>query len=740
MDKQNDDGPAKNSKFSQWVTGFVMGTDRDPFSFLGMHRRRGKIFISTFQPQASRVAVLRASDSVCVGELPRIHEAGIFAGTVAGHELYAYRLRLEVAGSEIIVADPYGFGPVLSELDVYLHAEGTYERSFEKMGAHPCVMDGVKGTSFAVWAPNTQRVSVVGDFNDWDGRRHPMRLHPGAGLWDIFLPGVGRGALYKYEIRTRDDAVLLKADPYAFEAERPPRTASVVHGLPRQPETEAPSRRGPPADRHAPIAIYEVHLGSWRRVPEESNRPLTYRELADTLIPYAKGMGFTHIELMPVSEYPFDGSWGYQPTGLFAPTSRHGSPEDFRDFVSRCHAEGLGVILDWVAGHFPNDPHGLARFDGTPLYEHEDPREGWQPDWDTLVYNFGRKEVRNYLLSNASFWLSQYGIDGLRVDAVASMLYRNYSRKEGEWIPNVHGGVENLEAIDFLRRMNELVYRDHPDAMTIAEESTAWPMVSRPTYVGGLGFGYKWNMGWMHDTLEYMTQDPVNRKFNHDKLTFGLLYAFTENFILPLSHDEVVHGKGSLLGKMPGDHWQKFANLRAYFAFLYTHPGKKLLFMGGEFAQEREWNHDVSLDWHLLNNTMHACVQKLVRDLNWLYRDSAALHERDCESEGFSWIDCSDSTSSVIAYIRRAADAANFVVVICNFTPVVRHGYRVGVPRKALYRECLNTDSGLYGGSNVGNLGAIDTQEIPAHGFAQSLLLTLPPLAVLVLRPEGTER
>jgi 1,4-alpha-glucan branching enzyme len=750
MDKKNNNRSAMksktpmtaplNPKFSQWIEAIILGTDCDPFSFLGMHGSKDKLFVTTFQPQASRVAVQRAGDGVCVGELARLHEAGIFAGAVAGHEPYAYRLRLNMGGSEAVVADPYGFGPVLSELDVYLHAEGTYERSFEKMGAHPCVMDGVKGTSFAVWAPNARRVSVVGDFNDWDGRRHPMRLHPGAGLWDIFLPGVGFGALYKYEIRTRDGAILLKADPYAFAAERPPRTASVVHGLPRQPETAAPPQPGPPADRHAPIAIYEVHLGSWRRVTGDGNRLLTYRELADTLVPYAKDMGFTHIEIMPVSEHPFDGSWGYQPTGLFAPTSRHGTPEDFREFVSRCHAEGLGVILDWVAGHFPNDPHGLARFDGTPLYEHEDPREGWQPDWDTLIYNFGRKEVRNFLLSNASFWLSQYGIDGLRVDAVASMLYRNYSRKEGEWIPNVHGGVENLEAIDFLERMNELVYREHPDTMTIAEESTAWPMVSRPTYLGGLGFGYKWNMGWMHDTLEYMTQDPVNRKFHHDKLTFGLLYAFTENFILPLSHDEVVHGKGSLLGKMPGDHWQKFANLRAYLAFLYTHPGKKLLFMGGEFAQKREWNHDSSLDWHLLNSPMHACMRKLVRDLNWFYRDTAALHERDCDSEGFSWIDCSDSTNSIIAYIRRAADTANFVVVVCNFTPVVRHGYRVGVPRKALYRECLNTDSVHYGGSNVGNLGAIEAQEIPAHGYPQSLLLTLPPLAVVVLRPEGMER
>ena len=719
---------------SQRTTAIVMANDADPFSFLGMHLVRGELLVSVFQPQAARVAVLRASDGACVGELIRRHGDGIFAGTVEGHEPYAYRLRLEVAGRQIVVADPYSFGSVLADLDIYLHAEGTYVRSFEKMGAHPTVMDGVKGTAFAVWAPNARRVSVVGDFNNWDGRCHPMRLHPGAGLWDIFLPDVAAGALYKYEIKGRNGDILLKADPYAFTAERPPRTASVVHGLQRPPDA---CRSGPPADRHAPVCIYEVHLGSWRRVPEDGNRVLTYRELADTLIPYTKEMGFTHIELMPVSEHPFDGSWGYQPTGLFAPTSRHGTPEDFTEFVSRCRAEGLGVILDWVAGHFPNDPHGLARFDGTPLYEHEDPREGHHPDWGTLVYNFGRREVCNYLLSNALFWLSQYGIDGLRVDAVASMLYRNYSRKEGEWIPNVHGGVENLEAIEFIRRMNELTYREHPKTVTVAEESTAWPMVSRPVYLGGLGFGYKWNMGWMHDTLEYMAKDPVHRKFHHDKLTFGLLYAFSENFILPLSHDEVVHGKGSLLGKMPGDRWQKFANLRAYFAFMYTQPGKKLLFMGGEFGQESEWNHDHSLDWHVAQDALHAGVQRLVRDLNLLYRSVSALHVRDCEVEGFSWIDCNDADSSVISYLRHGAGSEDFAAVVCNFTQVVRRHYRVGVPSRGRYREVLNTDSNHYGGSNIGNSGAIVTEDVAAHGHAFSISLTLPPLGVIVLQPEG---
>ena len=484
------------------------------------------------------------------------------------------------------------------------------------------------------------------------------------------------------------------------------------------------------------MAIYEVHLGSWRRVPEEGDRPLTYRELADRLVPYVKDMGFTHIELMPVGEHPFDGSWGYQPTGLFAPTSRYGTPGEFLEFVERCHAEGVGVILDWAAGHFPNDPHGLAQFDGTHLYEHRNPKEGHHPDWKTLIYNFGRNEVRGYLLANALFWLSRYGIDGLRVDAVASMLYRNYSRKEGEWIPNIHGGVENLEAIDFLRRLNELVYGNFPDAMTVAEESTAWPMVSRPTYLGGLGFGYKWNLGWMHDTLDYMAKDPVHRKYHHDRLTFGLLYAFTENFILPLSHDEVVHGKGSLLGKMPGDRWQKFANLRCYLAFMYTQPGKKLLFMGGEFAQEREWNHDESLDWHLLGDPMHVGVQALVRDLNHIYRGTPALHEHDCESEGFSWIDCNDAEAGVISYLRRAADPADFAAIVCNFTPVVRRGYRIGVPRAGDYRELVNTDSRHYGGGDVGNAGRVVAEPVPAHGHAQSLVVTLPPLATLVFKPD----
>ncbi|MDE2133193.1 MAG: 1,4-alpha-glucan branching protein GlgB [Alphaproteobacteria bacterium] len=717
------------------ISAVLAGDDHDPFSFLGMHKDSDTLVVRVFQPDALRVAVLRRDTGDELAELVRTHVAGFFIGAILGvSDPISYRLRLSTGTTELVIDDPYSFGPVLGELDLYLHAEGSFLRAFEKMGAHPIVMDGVSGTSFAVWAPNARRVSVVGDFNAWDGRRNSMRLHPGAGIWEIFLPGVGVGERYKYEIKTRSGALLLKADPYAFEAECPPRTASIVSAGPSRGAPAEESR--PSADRQGPVSIYEVHLGSWQRVPEEGHRSLNYRELADKLVPYAKDMGFTHVELMPVNEHPFTGSWGYQPTSLFAPTSRYGAPDDFREFVKRCHAEGVGVILDWAAGHFPDDPHGLAMFDGTHLYEHADPKEGYHPDWKSYIYNFGRNEVRGLLLSNALFWLSEYGVDGLRVDAVASMLHRNYSRKEGEWIPNIHGGVENLEAIDFLRRMNELVYANCPKAVTVAEESTAWPMVSRPTYLGGLGFGYKWNMGWMHDTLNYVSKEPVHRKFHHNDLTFGLLYAFTENFILPLSHDEVVHGKGSLFGKMPGDRWQKFANLRAYYAFMYTQPGKKLLFMGGEFAQEREWNHDESLDWHLTGDGMHAGIQRLVRDLNWLYRGRRALHERDCESEGFSWIDCNDADSSVISYLRKAADPNDFVVAICNFTPIVRRAYRIGVPRAGKYREILNTDSTFYGGSDVGNLGDVWTEDRPSHGMAASLSLTLPPLGVLVLAPE----
>jgi 1,4-alpha-glucan branching enzyme len=713
------------------------GDEYDPFSYLGLHQdgASGEMIVRVFRPDAGSVTVLDGSGQP-LAELTRVHGAGVFSGSI-GKERVSYRLRIKGEGWEYETADPYSFGPLLGDLDLYLHAEGNYLRAYEKMGAHPTVKDGVEGASFAVWAPNARRVSVVGDFNGWDGRVNPMRVHPGAGIWEIFLPGIGPGTAYKYEIKARNGAILMKADPFAFQAELPPRTASVVSADARAGVEHEAMGKGPRSDRRAPVCIYEVHLGSWRKVAEENNRSLTYRELADTLVPYVKDMGFTHIEMMPINEYPFGGSWGYQPTALFAPTSRYGTPEDFRHFVHRCHEEGIGVILDWAAGHFPSDSHGLHTFDGSYLYEHADPREGYHPDWNSCIYNFGRNEVRGFLLSNALFWLSKFGIDGLRVDAVASMLYRNYSRKEGEWVPNIYGGVENLEAIDFLRRMNELVYANHHDAVTVAEESTSWPMVSRPTWLGGLGFGFKWNMGWMHDTLQYMSKEPIHRKFHHNSLTFGLLYAFTENFILPLSHDEVVHGKGSLIGKMPGDIWQKFANLRAYYTFMYTMPGKKLLFMGAEIGQWNEWNHDASLDWHLLQHREHAGLSRALKDLNWLYRSRTALHERDCEPEGFRWIDCNDGDASVLSYIRRGADPNDFVVVVCNFTPVVRRDYRIGVPQSGGYYEAFNSDSEFYGGSNVGNGCNLHTLGAPLHGQPDSLSVTLPPLGAFVLVPEG---
>ena len=723
------------------IRAVVAGDHADPFSYLGMHEEGPEscLVVRVFEPRALHVSVIDATSGEEVATLRRLHEAGFFAGRIEGRRhRFPYRLRLRGARGSWEIEDPYRFPPVLGEMDVYLLAEGKHLEIYKRLGARPMTMEGVDGVAFAVWAPNARRVSVVGPFNDWDGRRHPMRLRFECGVWEIFIPNLREGELYKYEIKARSgDLLPLKADPCGFYAERPPATASIVFNLNRydwQDQDWVDRQRARANALDAPIAIYEVHLGSWRR--KEDNRYLGYRELADLLVPYAKEMGFTHIELMPVSEHPFDGSWGYQPLGLFAPTSRFGNPNDFRFFIDRCHREGIGVFLDWVPGHFPTDPHGLGCFDGTHLYEHADPRQGRHMDWDTLIYNFGRREVANFLISNALYWLDQHHVDGLRVDAVASMLYLDYSRNPGEWIPNAYGGNENLEAIAFLRRTNELVHGRFPGATTAAEESTAWPMVSRPTYLGGLGFGYKWNMGWMHDTLEYMAKDPIHRRYHQDKLTFGLLYAFTENFILPLSHDEVVHGKGSLLGKMSGDRWQKFANLRAYFAFMYTHPGKKLLFMGGEFAQEREWSHDFGLDWHLLDDAMHRGVQLLVKDLNHLYRATPALHQLDCEAAGFAWIDCQDAENSVVSYLRRGRDPEDIAVIVCNFTPVVRHDYRIGVPYGAYYRERVNTDAVEYGGSGVGNSGGLHAEPVPQHGHTHSLALTLPPLATLILTPE----
>jgi 1,4-alpha-glucan branching enzyme len=728
------------TKLDRSIRALLRAEHPDPFSFLGMHLEPGRraVVVRAFLPEARKVAVIDAASGSHVAELPRVHEAGLFAGPVKGRRRrFDYRLRVAAGDEESEVEDPYRFPPILGELDLHLLSEKNHPRGFEKLGAHPRTLCGIRGVAFVIWAPNAVRASVVGEFNAWDGRRHPMRLHPGYGLWELFLPGVEVGAAYKYELRSRDGSVLHKADPYAFEAELRPNTASVVRGLGgfEWRDREWLGQRKRASDRRSPISIYEVHLGSWRRKPEEGNSFLTYRELADQLVPYVKEMGFTHIELLPVTEHPFDGSWGYQPTGLFAPTRRFGVPSDFRVFVDRCHREGVGVLVDWVPGHFPSDAHGLGHFDGTHLYEHSDPRQGLHNEWNTLIYNFGRNEVAAFLLSSARFWIDQYHVDGLRVDAVASMLYLDYGRVEGEWVPNAYGGKENLDAVALLKGMNELIYGEDAGAITIAEESTAWPMVSRPTYLGGLGFGYKWNMGWMNDTLRYISKEPVHRKYHHGDLTFALLYAFEENFILPVSHDEVVHGKGSLLGKMPGDRWQKFANLRAYLSFMYTHPGKKLLFMGTEFAQEREWNHDESLDWHLLDDPMHRGIQTLVRDLNRLYLSVAPLHELDCEADGFSWIDCHDHESSVISYIRYASSREDLVVIVCNFTPVVRERYRVGVPRGGYYSELLNSDSRFYGGSNVGNDGGVTAHPTSTHGMPFSLDLTLPPLATLVLRP-----
>ncbi len=718
------------------IASIVRGDHGDPFAILGMHAEpSGELAVRAFLPQASRVEVIDASSGRSVAELTAVDSAGFFAGTIADRvERFPYRLRLTIGNSTNEIEDPYRFGPVLGDVDTYLMAEGTHRRLYERLGAHPMQMDGIDGVGFAVWAPNAQRVSVVGDFNDWDGRRHPMRKQIGPGVWEIFLPHVTEGAVYKYELLSSDGTLLpLKADPFAFASERPPATASIVTEADKHVwhDGEWFTRRAEANDRHSPMAIYEVHLGSWKRA--DGNRYLTYDEFADDLVGYASAMGFTHIELLPVSEYPFDGSWGYQPIGLFAPTSRFGTPEQFANFVDKAHAAGIGIILDWVPGHFPTDEHGLGLFDGTHLYEHADPRQGFQPDWNTLIYNFGRTEVVNFLISNALFWLDRYHVDGVRVDAVASILYLDYSRKAGEWIPNQFGGNENLGAIDFLRRMNEQVFGDEPGVTTIAEESTSWPGVSQPVYNGGLGFGYKWNMGWMHDSLAYISTDPIYRAYHQNEITFSFVYAFSENFVLPISHDEVVHGKGSLIGKMPGDDWQRFANLRSYLGFMYAHPGKKLLFMGCEFAQWREWNHDRSLDWHLLEEPQHASIQALVRDLNFTYRSIPALHERDNEPGGFEWIDGSDTASNVVAFIRRGLEPDAFAVVVASFSPVVHEGYRIGVPAMGRYIEAMNTDATRYGGSGVGSGASVRAEEIPAHGKPYSILVNLPPLATQIL-------
>ncbi|MBT7005404.1 MAG: 1,4-alpha-glucan branching protein GlgB [Thiotrichales bacterium] len=628
---------------------------------------------------------------------------------------------------------------LLGEVDLHLIAEGQHQRLYDKLGAHPTTLNEIYGTLFSVWAPNARRVSVVGNFNQWNGDSHPMNLNYESGIWELFIPTIEAGTIYKYEIVSSDGYLLpLKSDPFAFFAEEPPRTASIVYNLENYiwNDSEWMERRAESHHRRAPISIYELHLGSWKK---KQDKYLSYIELADDLIPYVQKLGFTHIELLPINEHPFDGSWGYQPTALFAPTSRFGTPDQFREFVDRCHQAGVGVILDWVAGHFPEDQHGLIQFDGSHLYEHQDPRQGRHKEWGTLIYNFGRTEVSNFLTANALFWLEQYHIDGLRVDAVASMLYLDYNREGDDWVPNRYGSNENIDAVNFLKQLNEKIYHNFPDCVTIAEESTAWPMVSQPTSMGGLGFGFKWNMGWMNDTLKYIQRDSIHRAHHQNEITFGLLYAFHENFTLPLSHDEVVHGKRSLLNKMPGDLWQQFANLRLYLTFLYTHPGKKLLFMGGEFGQWSEWNYKQSLDWHLTeegdpNQHYHCGLQKLVADINHLYRNKRALYELDNEEGGFEWIDCSDHENGVISFIRKQVDGAP-LITICNFTPVVRSEYRIGVPNSAHYRELLNSDSSIYGGGNQGNSGGVESEPTASHGMDNSINLTIPPLGVIVLEP-----
>ena len=703
------------------------------FAVLGPHKmHNGSYVVRVYRPESTAIRVIDRHTKQSLGSLNLIHETGLFEGEVALSARDNYQLGVIYDGEEHIIEDPYRFTSTLNPADVYLFGEGTHEKLYEWLGAQVVEIEGVAGTLFTVWAPNAKRVSVVGDFNYWDGRLHSMRKHLASGLWEIFIPGVGHNALYKYEILSAEHGVLpLKADPMGFAAQLPPETASrvVAQSSFEWSDTQWGERKVEQGYRDQAVSVYEVHLGSWRRNGQDY---LSYDELAEQLIPYVKRMGFTHIQLMPISEFPFDGSWGYQPVGLYAPTSRFGTPDQFKAFVNRCHQNNIGVLIDWVPGHFPSDGHGLAFFDGSPLYEHADPRQGFHPDWNTYIYNYGRCEVANFLFSNALFWFDEYHIDGLRVDAVASMLYLDYSREDGEWIPNEFGGRENLAAIELLKRVNQKVYEHYPNAMMVAEESTAWPGVSHPVYAGGLGFGYKWNMGWMNDSLRYMGNEPIHRKYHHHDMTFSLLYAFNENFVLPLSHDEVVHGKGSMLDKMPGDAWQKFANLRAFYGFMWGHPGKKLLFMGCEFAQGKEWDCNNPLDWHLLDEThWHSGVQKLVEDLNKLYISKPTLHFDDCEARGFEWLDADDHNASIFAFARKAH--GKVMLVVTNMTPVLREGYRLGVPHAGFYQECINTDAHVYGGSDKGNAGGVISEPVASHGREHSVLLTVPPLATVFL-------
>ena len=729
----------------QAVGALVDGNSENPFEVLGPHEveadGRRAMAVRAYLPQARQAWVVDSPHST---ERPmrRIHPAGLFEAICPpreGGSGTTYQVRhIDRYGQQCTMHDPYAFSPLITDFDLHLLSEGRHWKSYERLGAQLRSVDGVAGVNFAVWAPNASGVSVIGDFNGWDGRRHPMRKHIPSGFWELFVPELEAGATYKYQINHHGH-IEQKADPYGFAAEMPPRTGSVVADLSRHEwhDDAWMNSRARHNALDAPISTYELHLGSWRRPDDDPTRWLSYRELAHQLVDYCREMGFTHVQLMPICEHPFSGSWGYQTVGYYAATSRYGTPQDFMYFVDQLHQSGIGVIIDWVPANFPRDGHGLRQFDGTPLYEHADPRQGEHPDWGTMIFNYGRNEVRNFLLSNALFWLDKYHIDGLRVDAVASMIYLDYSRDEGEWIPNEFGGRENLEAISLLKEFNEQTHLQYPGVLTVAEESTAFTGVSRPTYLGGLGFSLKWNMGWMNDTLRYMRHEPVHRKYHQDELTFSLIYAFTENFVLPLSHDEVVHGKGSLLAQMPGDLWQKFANLRLLYGYMWTHPGKKLLFMGGEFGQWNEWNYDESLQWHLLQWESHKGLQRMVADIHALYRREPALHEVDFEDHGFEWIDCHNYESSTLAYIRKAKDPHDYLVVACNFTPVVREGYRLGVPQGGWYEEIFNSDSEHYAGGNVGNGGGLMADEQEAHGRPFSLNLTLPPLGITVLKPRG---
>ncbi len=722
------------------VNKIINSEHYDPFQILGVHKyevpNETGISVRTFLPSAKNVIIVHNKEKM---QMEKIHNEGFFEALFKDADFpFEYHYEIEYFdGNKVSAYDPYSFSPILTEYDRHLFAEGNHHKIYDKLGAHMIEVNEIEGVHFAVWAPNAKRVSVVGNFNGWDGRVHPMRVLGTSGIWEIFLPELPEYELYKFEVKTSNNQIIEKSDPYAYSAEIRPKTASIIYDINKYKwnDEEWMDKRKNTNTTSGPISIYEVHLGSWMRVPEEDNRPLTYRELATRLVRYVKDMEYTHIELMPVAEHPFDGSWGYQVTGYYAITSRYGSPEDFMYFIDVCHQNDIGVIVDWVPAHFPKDIHGLAQFDGTALYEHQDPKLGEHPDWGTLIFNYGRKEVKNFLVGNALFLFDKYHLDGVRVDAVASMLYLDYGKEGANWVPNQYGGRENLAAIEFMQHLNSMCYQDFPGIITIAEESTAWPGVSRPTFLGGLGFGLKWNMGWMNDLLVYMTKDPVHRSYHQDMITFALLYAFQENFVLVLSHDEVVHGKNSMLSKMPGPRWEKFANLRAFYGFMYGHPGKKLLFMGGEIGQYDEWNHEKSIDWHLIEYTPHRRLQHFVKDLNHILKTEKALYEKDFDSDGFEWIDFHDKDNCIISFSRKGNNPNDILIFVCNFTPVPRFDYRVGTTQLAFHKELINSDSEKYWGSNLGNFGGVFADNVPWHGKPYSIKITVPPLATVIFKP-----